>query len=157
MRGHAQMGAGDINAEMQVRQGRGTRSHLGYKVHLGVGADTGLVRRAVLPPADVYESEVADTLVSGDERAVYGERAYESTRRRRWLQAQGINDRIIDRSHKHQPALPYWQQRRNALIAPRRALVEKVFDTLKHSYGYQRVCYRGLGRNTVELWSKPMA
>ena len=86
-------------------------------------AETGLVRRAVLTPANVYESEVADILVSGDERAVYGHRAYESTRRRRWLQAQGINDRIMHRSHKHQRALPYWQERRNALIALRRALV----------------------------------
>ena len=54
-------------------------------------------------------------------------------------------------------ALPYWQQRRNDLIAPRRALVEKVFGTLKRSYGYQRVRYRGVGRNTVELWFKLMA
>ena len=53
--------------------------------------------------------------------------------------------------------LPYWQQQRNALIAPRRALVEKVFGTLKRSYGYQRVRYRGVARNTVELWFKLMA
>ena len=119
--------------------------------------DTLLVRRAVLTPANVAESEVADTLVSGDERAVYADRAYESRRRRQWLRAQGINDRIMHRSHKNQPALPYWQQQRNALIAPRRALVEKVFGTLKRSYGYQRVRYRGLGRNTVELWFKLMA
>ncbi len=140
-----------------TQRGRGGRSHFGYKVHLGVDADTGLVRRAALTPANVSESEVADALVSGDERAVYGDRAYESRRRRRWLQAQGINDRIMHRSHKHQRALPVWQQRRNALIAPRRALVEKVFGTLKRSYGYQRVRYRGLGRNTVELWFKLMA
>ena len=136
---------------------RGARSHFGYKVHLGVDADTGVVRRAVLTPANVAESDVADTLVSGDERAVYADKAYESTRRRQWLRAQGINDRIMHRSHKNQPALPDWQQQRNALIAPRRALVEKVFGTLKRSYGYQRVRYRGLGRNTVELWFKLMA
>ena len=140
-----------------TQRGRGTRSHFGYKVHLGVDADTGVVRRAVLTPANVYESEVADALVSGDERAVYGDRAYESNRRRQWLLAQGINDRIMHRSHKHQRALPYWQQQRNALIAPRRALVEKVFGTLKRTYGYQRVRYRGVERNTVELWFKLMA
>ena len=138
-----------------TRRGRG--SHFGYKVHLGVDADTGVVRRAVLTPANVAESKVADALVSGDERAVYGDKAYESTRRRQWLRDQGINDRIMHRSHKHQAALPYWQQRRNDLIAPRRALVEKVFGTLKRSYSYQRVRYRGVGRNTVELWFKLMA
>ena len=137
--------------------GRGSRTHFGYKVHLGVDAGTGLVRKAVLTPAKVYESEVADVLVSGDEQAVYGDRAYESNRRRQWLQSQGINDRIMHRSHKHQRELPHWQKRRNELITPRRALVEKVFGTLKRSYGYSRVRYRSLGRNAVEMWFKLMA
>ena len=60
------------------RTGRGSRTHFGYKAHIGVDAGTGLVRMAVLTPAKVYESEVADDLISGDERAVYGDRAYES-------------------------------------------------------------------------------
>ena len=57
--------------------GRGSRTHFGYKLHLGVDAGTGLVRKASLSPAKVYESEVADGLVSGDEQAVYGDRAYD--------------------------------------------------------------------------------
>ena len=140
-----------------TRGGRDRRSHFGYKVHLGVDAGTGLVRRAVLTPAKVYESEVADALVCGDERAVYGDRAYESKRRRQWLKFQGIDDCIMHRSHKHQRELPDWQRRRNERIAPVRALVEKVFGTLKRSYGYSRVRYRGLGRNGVEMWFKLMA
>ena len=120
-------------------------------------AGTGLVSRAVLTPAKVYESEVADGLVSGDERAVYGERAYESKRRRQWLKSQGIDDCIMHRSHKHQRELRDWQKRRNELMAPVRALVEKVFGTLKRSYGYSRVRYRGLGRNAIEMWFKLMA
>ena len=135
----------------------GRRSHFGYKVHLGVDAGTGLVRKAVFTPAKVYESKVADDLVSRDERAVYGDRAYESKQRRQWLKCLGINDRIMHRSHKHQRELPHWQKRRNKLIARRRATVEKVFGTLKRSYGYSRVRYRGLGRNAVEMWFKLMA
>lgn len=135
----------------------GSRAHFGYKVHLGVDEGTGLVRKAVLTPAKVYESEVADGLVSGDEEAVYGDRAYESKSRRRWLKSQGIKDRIMHRSHKHQQELPHWQKRHNELIRPRRAAVEKVFGTLKRSYGYTRVRYRGLGRNAVEMWFKLMA
>ena len=140
-----------------TRSHRERRSYFGYKVHLGVDAGTGLVRKAMLTPAKVYESEVADVLVSGDESAVYGDRAYESKSRRRWLKSRGINDRIMHRSHKHQQQLPHWQKRRNELIAPRRTLVEKVFGTLKRSYGYSRVRYRSLGRNTVEMWFKLMA
>ena len=136
---------------------RGRQSHFGYKVHLGVDERSGLIRRAVITPAKVYESEVADRLVSGDETAVYGDRAYESRSRRQWLKSQGIRDRIMHRSHKHQPRLPHWQRRRNELIDPVRRSVEKVFGTLKRSYGYRRVRYRGLGRNAVEMWFKVMA
>ena len=120
-------------------------------------ADTGVVRRAALTPANVSESEVADALVSGDERAVYGDRAYESNAPA--PVAAGPGDQRPDHAPLPQASAgpPLWQQRRNALIAPRRALVEKVFGTLKRSYGYQRVRYRGLGRNTVELWFKLMA
>ena len=135
----------------------GRRSHFGYKVHVGVDAGSGLVRRAKLTSARVYESAVADELVSCDEGEVYGDRAYESKRRREWLRSQGIGDMIMHRSHKHQRELPEWQKLHNELIRPRRALVEKVFGTLKRSYGYSRVRYRGLGRNTLEMWFKLMA
>lgn len=146
----------DPDADWTYTQ-RGWQAHFGYKVHLGVDQRSGLVRQAVFTAAKVYESEVADQLVSGDEQAVYADRAYESQRRRHWLKSQGIKDRIMHRAHKHQRALPHWQQRRNALIDPVRKAVEKVFGTLKRSYGYRRVRYRGLARNAVEMWLKVMA
>ena len=48
------------------------------------------------------ESEVADTLISGDKRAVYADKTYESKARRARLRTQGINDRFMHRSHKNQ-------------------------------------------------------
>ena len=89
--------------------------------------------------------------------AVYGDRAYQSKRRRDWLKDQGINDRTMNRANKHQPVLPHWQQRRNELISPIRSKVEKVLGTLKRSYGYQRVRYRRTKRNALEMWFKLMA
>jgi IS5 family transposase len=89
--------------------------------------------------------------VCGDERAVYGDKAYEHKGRRARLKAAGIKDRIMHRSHKNQAGLPYWQQRRNRLIAPIRAAVERVFGTLKRSYGYRSVRYYTLAANTTQL------
>jgi len=57
----------------------------------------------------------------------------------------------MHRNHKNQPALPHWQQVRNRLIAPVRANVERLFGTLKRSYGYRRVRYRGIQRNQSHL------
>lgn len=88
----------------------------------------GLIRRALL--ARTNESEVADALVLGDESAVYADKAYESKARRRALKRRGIKDRVMHRSQKNQAQLPYWQRRRNGLIAPIRASVERIFGTL---------------------------
>ena len=122
-----------------------------HGAHVGVDRGSGLIRRVVLTSAKVYESTVADRLICGDERAVYGDRAYEHKERRARLKAAGIKDRIMHRRHKHMAALPYWQQRRNRLISRRRAPVEAVFSALKRLYGQSRAKSLTLERNTARL------
>ena len=127
----------DSDADWSYSQ-RGSQTHFGYKVHIGVDEgsrpDPYFIRlaneyRRKLTPAKVYESEVADQLLSGDENAVYADRAYESKQRRKRLREQGVKDRIMHRSHKHQRELPYWQKRRNELIEPiRRSSGEGIRD-----------------------------
>jgi transposase, IS5 family len=57
----------------------------------------------------------------------------------------------MHRGHKNQPCLPRWQQRRNALIARRRAAVEKVFGSLKRLYGRARMRYRDFRHNLADM------
>ena len=130
---------------------KGGRSFFGYKLHIGVDEGSGLVRRVCVTGAKTYESEVAEALISGDEGAVYGDRAYEQAARRRALKAAGIKDRLMHRRHKHQQALSPWQAKRNRLIARRRAPVEAVFAALKRLYGKRRARCHGLARNTGDL------
>jgi IS5 family transposase len=130
---------------------KGAKTYFGYKAHIGVDEGSGLIRRAELTSAKVYESQVADALICGDERAVYADKAYELKARRERLKAARIKDRIMHRSHKHQAALPHWQALRNRLISPIRSAVERVFGTWKRSYGYRRVRYRGLEENLLHL------
>jgi hypothetical protein len=115
------------------------------KAHVAMDQGSSLIRRAILTPAKIYESLVADGLIQSDKRAVYAGRAYEHKERRRGS-AQGIKDRIMHRSHSNQPALPFWQQRRNKLIIPIRAAVEHLFGVMKRSYGYRPVRYFSLAR-----------
>lgn len=88
------------------------KSHFGYKAHIAVDQHSGLIRKAVLTPASVNDTEVADALILGDERAVYADKAYEQRERRQRLKRLGIKDRIMHRSHKNQAGLPHWQRRR---------------------------------------------
>lgn len=130
---------------------RGCKSFFGYKAHIAVDQGSGLIRRTLLTSAKVFESEVAEHLICGDERAVYADKAYEHKARRARLKAAGIKDRIMHRSHKNQPALPPWQARRNKLISPIRAAVERVFGIWKRSYGYRQVRYFSLAANQTQL------
>jgi IS5 family transposase len=126
---------------------KGKKSFFGYKIHVGMDI-RGLVRRVVVTSAKVYESEVAEQLICGDEAAVYGDRAYMNKARGQRLKQRGIKDRTMHRANKWHPELPRWKQRHNALIARRRAPVEAVFSALKRFYGMGRARYATLERNT---------
>ncbi len=49
------------------------KSRFGYKAHAAVDEGSGLVRQAVMTPADVHDSVKPDELVQGDEAAVYAD------------------------------------------------------------------------------------
>jgi IS5 family transposase len=140
----------DEDAALTAREGkRGT--HYGYKAHAGVDVDTWLIRRLILTPANVNETVVADALVCGDERAVYGDKAYAKRARREWLHSLGIKDRIMHKSWGGGPPLTASQKRDNVAIAPTRAQVEGVFATLKRWMGFDCVRYVGLVKNSAHL------
>jgi IS5 family transposase len=140
---------GDAN---WTRTGKGRHLFFGYKMHIGIDQGSGLIRSRRLTPAKVYESEVADDLVIGDERAVYADKAYEKRSRREALKARGIKDRIQHRRSKVQRVLPHWQTVRNKLIGRIRSAVERTFSELKRGpYGFTRMRYRGLERCTNHL------
>jgi len=139
---------GDAN---WTRRGESRRLFFGYKAHIGVDQGSGLVRSRILTPAKTYESEVADGLVLGDEKAVYADKAYEKKARRAALKGLGIKDRIQHRRNRHQAVLPRWQAIRNKLIGRVRSGVERTFARLKEGYGMRRMRYRGLAANALHL------
>lgn len=114
------------------------KGYFGYRLHVATDQGFNLIRKLVLTPANVAESPVAEALISGDEKAVYADKGYENKHRRARLKAAGVKDRICHRANKHQPRLPHWKTRRNALIAKRRAPIEQVFGTTKRVFGYAR-------------------
>jgi transposase, IS5 family len=126
------------------------KSRFGYKAHGAGDQDRGLVRQAIMTPADVHDRVKADERVQGDEDAVYADKAYDSEARRTALRARGIKSRIMYKAKRDKP-LKGWQVGFNKAAAPIRAGVERVFGTMKRVYGYRRVRYRGLNRNDVQL------
>src|SRR5919202_92160 len=111
---------------------------------------SGIVREAVMTPADVHDSVPADDPVQGDEGAVYADKAYDGEARRAGLRERRIEPRIMYQARRNRP-LKAWQTWFNKAVAPVRAGVERLFGTMKRAYGYRRVRYLGLARNEVQL------
>jgi transposase, IS5 family len=140
----------DPQAAFARRQGK-PGSTFGFKAHVAVDHGSGLVRAAILTPANVNETNVADELIQGDEGAVYADMAYATKARSDALKARRIKDRIMRRPNKHHRKLSDRMIRRNRLIAKVRGRVESVFALLKRHYAWTRMRYIGLARNTVHL------
>ena len=140
----------DRDARFAKKEGK-PGSTYGYKAHVGVDQQSELIRRAMLTPANVNETTVADALISFDEKAVYGDKGYAKAERRQLLAVAGIEDGIMYKSWGGGPKLTAWQQRRNKEIATIRCRIETVFAVFKKHMGYRRVRYIGLVKNQAQL------
>lgn len=132
------LGQGDAAEPQASWTRKNGKSFYGYKAHIGADEGSLLVRRIEVTGAKTYESEVADDLISWDEKAVYGDKAYPLKARRAALKAAGIKDRIAKRRHKSEPPLSPRQALHNDLIARRRAPIEGLFSRLKNKFGRAR-------------------
>lgn len=140
------------SADRDARWGRrGKRSVFGYNLHIGVDQDHTLIRRMVLSDASVGDTERADELICGDEKAVYGDMIYSTHARHERLRAAGIKDRLMRRPNKHHPELPPRDKRRNRLIAKVRAGVERPFAVFKERYRLRRMRFFTVERNRVAM------
>lgn len=139
----------DPDARFGANNERG-RFAFGYKLHVGVDAGTGLVRAVETTPANVQEVTLATDLVQGDERAVYADRGYDAAWLHAALAARGIGDGIMRRNRAGR-RLSAAEVARNHALALRRRTVEKLFGTLKRSYGLSRVPHFSLPRNATAL------
>ncbi|MBB6251891.1 IS5 family transposase [Nitrospirillum iridis] len=123
----------DPDAGWTTKNGEST---FGYKAHGTVDAGANLIRAAVLTSAEVHGSQVARTLIQGDEEAVHADKAYDSQALRNELAAAGIKSRILRRAARNKPLTPaqFWF---NKAMSPIRAGVERAFATMKRHYRYR--------------------
>lgn len=129
---------------------RGSTRFFGYKAHIAVDKGSSLVRRVMMTPASVNDTTPADSLILGDEREVWADKAYDSHARRARLKDMGIKNRICRRGNKHHAHSP-WSQKRNRAIASIRGRVETLFAILKRHYHHGRARYLTLQRNQTDI------
>jgi IS5 family transposase len=144
---------------------KGNQWHFGMKAHIGADADSGLVHSLHTTPAHV--SDVAHTadLLHGEETQVFADAGYTGApQRAEVVQAQaegGIRpdvdwqiaqrrstvNKLLQGPHK---TLVLAMERAKARV---RARVEHAFHVLKNLFGHRKVRYKGLAKNTAQLYS----
>jgi IS5 family transposase len=143
----------DPDASFTVKNGE---THFGYKAHLAVDEESGVVRQAEMTSADLHDSQRGEALIQGDEKAYYADKAYDSRALRDKLAEMGIEDRIAYKAKRNKP-LVNWQVWFNKTASSVRVGVERANATMKNWYGMARVRYRGLARNHCHLQFVAMA
>src|SRR5208283_4316508 len=131
-------------------------TYFGYKAHLAVDEESGVVRQAGMTSADLHDSQRGLAMIQGDEEAYYGDKAYDSQALRNELKEKGIDDKIAYKA-KRGKAQPDWQRWFNKTASSVRVGVERANATMKNWYGMARVRYRSLERNNCHLQFVAMA
>jgi len=121
------------------------KSTYGYSVHTGVDED-GFIHRQTVTAGNVHDSQERDTLLLGDEAALYADAAYSSKETRDKLDRFGIDDQVQRKGYRGHP-LSEADRGRNDEIAATRSGGERPFATYKIRYGLARTRLMGLSKN----------
>lgn len=110
--------------------------YFGYKGHIGVDVGSKLIRKKGFTTASVHDINEKDKLISGDERAHYGDKAYNRDEDKREARKKGIFYGILDKARRGQK-LSSKQQKRNKNLSKVRASVEHPFACMKRILHYE--------------------
>ena len=131
------------------------KSTYGYSVHTAVDED-GFIHRQSITPGNVHDSQERDTLLLGDETALYADAAYSSKETRDKLARFGIKDQVQRKADRGKP-LTEEECYRNKVIALTRSGGERPFATYKRHYGLARTRFMGLAKNATVYGLAAMA
>ena len=136
---------------------KGNQWHFGMKAHIGVDADSGLVHTVVGTGAHVADVTQAHALLHGEERDVLGDAGYQGVQKRQENQARRLNWHIALRPGKRKALgadrLGRLCEQYERAKARLRAKVEHPFHVVKNLFGHRKTRYRGLSKNTAQLYS----
>lgn len=133
----------------QVR--KGNQWHFGMKVHVGTDRQ-GFVHSLATGAASQGDITRLDELLHGQEREIFGDQAYWSEDHRRHCQHAGIRYRINRRAGPGR-SLTKRQREINRRRSTTRARGEHAFHVVKTLWGFAKVRYRGLMKNTARAFA----
>ena len=148
---------GDGRRDPEMRQTRkGNQWYFGMKAHIGVDDESGLVHHVECTAANASDVTVAHRLLHGQEETVCGDSGYTGLDKREDMQGKGDLGYLI----AAKPSVLKQIKRKSGQKLARelehakaslRAKVEHPFRVIKRQFGYTKVRYRGLVKNTAQV------
>jgi IS5 family transposase len=131
---------------------KGNDWFFGMKANIGVDDQSGLVHTLKTSTAKVHDNAVAEELWHGWEKRKFGDKGYYDQKAKRRARKEGIFWGILDRGKKGHP-LSSSQKKRNKKLSSVRSKVEHPFQVLNCQWKYEKVRYRGLFKNTMQMFT----
>ena len=135
---------------------KGNAWHFGMKAHIGVDAESGLVHTVIGTAANVNDVTQGAALLHGEEEVVFADAGYRGIGKRDETKNLEVTWHVAMQPGKRRALNP--KSRRDRLLekveklkASVRAKVEHPFRVIKQQFGYAKVRYRGLAKNTARL------
>lgn len=135
---------------------KGNQYYFGMKAHIGVDDESGLVHSVVGTAANVADVTQVDKLLHGDENMVGADAGYTGVEKRPEHEGREVIWQIAARRSTYKKlnkrsALYKAARKIEKAKAQVRAKVEHPFRVIKRQFGYVKVRFRGLAKNTAQL------
>ncbi|MGJ3013840.1 IS5-like element ISBmu2 family transposase, partial [Salmonella enterica subsp. enterica serovar Paratyphi A] len=136
---------------------KGNEWHFGMKAHIGVVADSGLIHSVVGTAANVSDVSQAHALLHGHEEQVFADAGYIGVDKREEMAGKAVKWHVAARRGKikamQEGALKDLVIALERTKAQIRSRVEHPFHIVKNLFQHRKTRYKGLAKNTAQLFS----
>lgn len=138
---------------------KGNAWYFGYKAHVGVDKDSGLVHTVEVTAANEHDVTMMSKLLHGEEEAANGDSGYIGADKREDAIKKNKNGKKIKYNINRKPSQYKKNSKRSQAQIKRRehekssvrTKVEHVFAVVKGQLRYRKTRYRGLRKQTAKL------
>ncbi len=145
--------ASEEDGEARWVKHKGKPAVYGFKAHIGADADTALVEKIAVTPANINDGKAGPDALPDDPGEVFADSAYQGDHFADAVRAKGGTPRIVATGMWGQDEaetlnrLAAWNQPIHRI----RGRIEKIFGTWKRSYGLRRMRWRGLAKAGIQV------
>lgn len=138
---------------------KGNTWHFGYKAHIGVDKESGLVHTVKVTAANEHDVTVTSELLTGEEEEVYGDSGYLGAEKRPEALKKNKAGKSVHYKINRRPSQSKNKSARSQAQIKRhehekssvRAKVEHVFAVVKLQLRFRKTRYRGLQKQIAKM------